>query len=109
MSRTEDHQGRLSPMQYVNELLGQATPPVRTCASWLNLVEIEIGVMRTQCLDRRIPGRAELESELATWQRRRNTSKDQIHWMFDCQKARQKLAHAYSQLLSNDEDLQAAA
>jgi transposase len=78
-------------------------------ASWLNMVEIEIGVMRTQCLDRRIPERAELESEIAIWQRRRNTSKDQIHWMFDCQKARRKLAHAYSKILASDDDLQAAA
>jgi len=29
--------------------------------------------------------------------------------MFDCQKARQKLAHAYSQILATDDDLQAAA
>src|SRR5581483_6155961 len=43
-------------------------------ASWLNMVEIEIGVMRTQCLDRRIAAWAELESEIAIWQRRRNTS-----------------------------------
>lgn len=68
-------------------------------ASWLNMVEIEIGVMRTQCLDRRIAGRAELESEIAIWERRRNASGDKIRWMFNCEKARQKLAHAYAQLM----------
>lgn len=73
------------------------------------MVEIEIGVMRTQCLNRRIPERAKLESEIAVLPRRRNTAKDQIHWMFDFKKARQKLAHAYSQLLSHGDDLRAAA
>src|SRR6185437_4214267 len=51
-------------------------------ASWLNMVEIEIGVMRTQCLDRRIGQRAELESEIAIWERRRNVNRDKIDWMF---------------------------
>lgn len=38
---------------------------------------IEIGVTRTQCLDRRIAERAELESEIALWKRRRNASADE--------------------------------
>lgn len=68
-------------------------------ASWLNMVEIEIGVLRTQCLDRRIAERAELESEIALWEHRRNARGEKIQWMFNCEKARQKLAHAYAQLL----------
>ena len=39
--------------------------PTPKHASWLNMAEIEIGVMRTQCLARRIAGRAELEAEVA--------------------------------------------
>ena len=66
--------------------------------SWLNMVEIEIGVMRVQCLDRRIATRAELESEVAAWERRRNLAADKISWMFNCERAREKLAHAYAQL-----------
>jgi len=34
-------------------------------ASWLNMVEIELGVLRGQCLDRRIPDRQMLEREVA--------------------------------------------
>jgi hypothetical protein len=34
-------------------------------ASWLNMVEIEIGVLRTQCLDRRIDNKDFLVSEVA--------------------------------------------
>ena len=40
-------------------------------ASWLNMVEIEIGVLRGQCLDRRIGERDLLESEIAEWLDRR--------------------------------------
>ena len=36
-------------------------------ASWLNMVEIEIGVLRGQCLDRRIDAPKRLISEIAAW------------------------------------------
>jgi hypothetical protein len=72
-------------------------------ASWLNMVEIEIGMLRTQCLDRRIAERAELESEIAHWECRRNASGEKIRWMFNCEKARQKLADAYAKLLPESE------
>ncbi len=39
-------------------------------ASWLNMVEIEIGVLRSQCLDRRIDSKERLVSEIAAWERR---------------------------------------
>jgi transposase len=64
-------------------------------ASWLNMVEIEIGVLRGQCLDRRIGERSELNTEVAAWQRQRNASGARIKWKFTTQKARQKLARAY--------------
>jgi hypothetical protein len=78
-------------------------------ASWLNMVEIEIGVLRTMCLDRRIEQRAELESEIATWERRRNASKEKIQWMFDCEKARKKMRHAYPQINSQTHAIPVAA
>jgi len=64
-------------------------------ASWLNMVEIEIGVLRGQCLDRRIGERDRLVSEIAAWQQQRNASGARIEWKFNTQKARQKLARAY--------------
>jgi transposase len=64
-------------------------------ASWLNMVEIEIGVLRGQCLDRRIGERDKLVSEIAAWERQRNKAGARINWMFSTEKARQKLAHAY--------------
>jgi transposase len=64
-------------------------------ASWLNMVEIEIGVLRSQCLDRRIADRKTLEAEIAAWQRRRNADRARIKWMFTTQAARSKLLRAY--------------
>ena len=64
-------------------------------ASWLNMVEIEIGVLRTQCLDRRIAERARLEKEVAAWERKRNLSGARINWMFTTERAREKLGRSY--------------
>ena len=64
-------------------------------ASWLNMVEIEIGVLRGQCLDRRIDDPKRLTSEIAAWERQRNAAKARINWMFTTEKARAKLGLAY--------------
>ena len=64
-------------------------------ASWLNMVEIEIGVLRNQCLDRRIDNRQQLVSEIAAWERQRNASRARIKWMFTTEKARAKMRRAY--------------
>ena len=64
-------------------------------ASWLNMVEIEIGVLRGQCLDRRISERDVLVAEIALWQQQRNTSGARVRWKFTTQKARGKLGRAY--------------
>jgi hypothetical protein len=64
-------------------------------ASWLNMVEIEIGVLKSQCLDRRIGDRATLEREIAAWQRARNASGARIRWMFDVERARVKMSRVY--------------
>jgi transposase len=64
-------------------------------ASWLNMVEIEIGVMVSQCLDRRIPTKAILVREVKAWERRRNRGKSRIKWLFTLERAREKLGRAY--------------
>jgi transposase len=64
-------------------------------ASWLNMVEIEIGVLRGQCLDRRIADREQLVSEIAAWERQRNDEGARVKWMFTTDKARGKMVHAY--------------
>jgi transposase len=69
-------------------------------ASWLNMVEIEIGVLRGQCLDRRIDSKEQLEAEIAAWERQRNASGARIKWMFTTDKARAKMGRAYPQPVS---------
>jgi transposase len=64
-------------------------------ASWLNMVEIEIGVLRGQCLDRRIADRDTLEAHIAAWECQRNAAGSRIKWMFTTQRARIKLLRAY--------------
>lgn len=64
-------------------------------ASWLNMVEIEIGVMVKQCLDRRIPDKQTLISEIAAWETQRNEEKATIKWLFSLEKARLKLRRSY--------------
>jgi DDE superfamily endonuclease len=61
-------------------------------ASWLNMVEIEIGVLATQCLDRRIESiNKQLVAETAIWERRRNAVGNRVKWMFTTEKARAKM------------------
>ena len=64
-------------------------------ASWLNMVEIEIGVLKQQCLSRRIAERDTLVREIAAWEQRRNQAAVQIQWMFTTEKARSKLGRVY--------------
>ena len=64
-------------------------------ASWLNMAEIEIGVLSRQCLDRRIPSKQLLRSEVDAWQQARNAIQKTIEWTFTRQDADQKLGRHY--------------
>lgn len=70
-------------------------------ASWLNMVEIEIGVLAAQCLDRRIDSIEQLTTEIAAWEQQRNTAGARIKWMFTTAKARAKMGRAYPQPQAN--------
>ncbi len=69
-------------------------------ASWLNMAEIEIGILSRQCLDRRIANQARLKSEVSAWQRRRNAQRRTIEWKFTRQDADRKLGHHYVSVLT---------
>ena len=64
-------------------------------ASWLNVAEIEIGVMDTECTRRRIPNKEILRQEVMAWERKRNERKMKINWRFTKQKADEKLSKYY--------------
>lgn len=63
--------------------------------SWLNMAEIEIGVLVSQCLSRRIPSREMLTTEVAAWTNARNATGARINWMFRVEDAREKLGKVY--------------
>lgn len=63
--------------------------------SWLNMAEIELSVLGRQCLNRRLPDRATLETEVAAWAAARNSEVVTIKWHFTTTEARLKLAHLY--------------
>lgn len=64
-------------------------------ASWLNMAEIEIGILDRQCLGRRLPDRATLTAEVDAWQGRRNAGSRGIEWTFTRQDADEKMARHY--------------
>jgi hypothetical protein len=51
-------------------------------ASWLNMAEIEIGIIERQCLARCAAHRTILTAEVAAWERRRNAAQCGIEWTF---------------------------
>ena len=63
--------------------------------SWLNMAESELGVLASQCLDRRIPDKQTLSREVAAWQNRRNKHQTKADWRFTTADARIKLKRLY--------------
>ncbi len=66
--------------------------------SWLNIAEIELKALSTQCLARRIPDIGTLSSEVAAWQRDRNGASVGVNWQFTTPDARVKLKHLYPKI-----------
>ena len=66
--------------------------------SWLNMAELELSALGRQCLDRRIPDRAPLATEVAAWVAQRNAEAVMIDWQFTTADARIKLRRLYPAL-----------
>jgi hypothetical protein len=66
-----------------------------THANWLNMAEIEIGVLQRQCLARCAAERSALATEVAAWQQRRNAARCGIEWTFTRRDADRKLSRHY--------------
>jgi len=64
-------------------------------ASWLNMAEIELGILVKQCLNRRIPDMMGLHPQISAWRDTRNGQHATIRWCFNVQDARTKLARFY--------------
>jgi len=63
--------------------------------SWLNMAESELSHLASQCLDRRIPDKETLASEVKAWQNYRNKNNTKANWRFTTENARDKLKHLY--------------
>ncbi len=63
--------------------------------SWLNMAEIELGILSRQCLDRRIDNKGKLVTEIAAWENDRNACESKINWRFTTADARIKLKRLY--------------
>lgn len=66
--------------------------------SWLNMAEIELSVLKGQCLDRRIAEMATMQTEVTAWENDRNNSTKKIDWQFTTSDARIKLKRLYPKL-----------
>jgi len=65
--------------------------------SWLNMAESELGVLASQCLDRRIADKPILAHEVNAWQNHRNKHHAKANWQFKTADARVKLKRLYPQ------------
>lgn len=63
--------------------------------SGLDMAETELGVLNTQCLDRRLPDKTTLLREVAAWEKSRNEARCKINWRFTTKDARIKLKRLY--------------
>jgi uncharacterized small protein (DUF1192 family) len=66
--------------------------------SWLDMAESELGVLSSQCLDRRIPDQQMLKEEVEAWEAERNRKHAKADWQFTTADARVKLKRLYPAL-----------
>ena len=66
--------------------------------SWLNMAEIELSVLKGQCLGRRIADMVTMQAEVSAWEKDRNNSARKIDWQFTTADARIKLKRLYPKL-----------
>jgi len=66
--------------------------------SWLNIAEIELSVLKRQCLAGRIENIDILRSEVSAWNTDRNNRQTKVNWHFTTSDARIKLKRLYPKL-----------
>jgi len=70
--------------------------PTPKHASWLNMAEIEIGILDRQCLNRRIPSADMMEQEVRSWTEQRNEQHSTINWKYTKEKAAKSFPALYA-------------
>ncbi len=67
-------------------------------ASWLNMAEIEIGILDRQSIRGRLPTEQKLVSQIQAWKKERNKHKAMVCWKFTVAEARKKFNYAPTEL-----------
>ena len=63
--------------------------------SWLDMAEIELGILGRQCLARRIDNVDDLRREAKAWETARNSAATKVNWQFTTADARIRLRRLY--------------
>lgn len=66
--------------------------------SWLNMAEVELSVLSSQCLSTRISSFDKLQKNVVAWNEQRNSKNSKINWQFTNEDARIKLVRLYPEL-----------
>ena len=66
--------------------------------SWLNIAEIELSVLKSQCLSGRIDCIEKVRAKVLSWNNERNNRQSSIDWQFRTSDARTKLKRLYPKL-----------
>ena len=66
--------------------------------SWLNIAEIELSVLKRQCLPERIPDIDLMKRKISAWNNERNSKQTKVDWQFTAEDARIKLKRLYPKL-----------
>jgi hypothetical protein len=90
--------GKREADRIMDRLCFHYTPPH---GSWLNMAEIEIGIMRHQSLRRRLPDEWTLRAELMAWEMQSNRAARKIHWSFTVEDARRVFKEHYPTFLES--------
>ena len=67
--------------------------------SWLDMAEIEIGIMSRQALSKPLPDLESFKKQVRAWTIKRNAEHRKINWQFTTQDARIKLLKLYPAIL----------
>lgn len=67
--------------------------------SWLDMAEIEIGIMSRQALSKPLPDLESFREQIRNWTIKRNAKQSKINWQFTTQDARIKLSRLYPTIL----------
>jgi hypothetical protein len=70
--------------------------------SWLNMAELELSALSRICLSRRIPSIGELDREIQSLVKERNTLGIKVEWQFSISQAREKLSRHYEKVKSKN-------